>query len=188
MAQHPSSVPRSGLAWRSPSSRRKSWTVPSFNPTYTNRLPSGASASPGRAVRPSASSGGKRRLRRATRGAGPGLEPDHNTTRRRAANTPERLANATVKRLHAVGILTPVISRDGVGGMNPGLVNASANCAAVANRSAGTLASALCTAASTCGGTVWRVLAIAIGSSDSTFATIACSVFPVCGGSPVSDS
>ena len=44
------------------------------------------------------------------------------------------------------------------------------------------------TAASTCAGTVSRVVRIGVGLSVSTLATMACTVLPVKGGSPVSIS
>jgi hypothetical protein len=66
--------------------------------------------------------------------------------------------------------------------------SASANAFAPSNRSAGSFASAVITAASTCAGTVSRVVRIGVGLSVSTLATIACTVLPVNGGSPVSIS
>ena len=70
----------------------------------------------------------------------------------------------------------------------PGRASASANCAAVANRSAGSFESAVRTAASTWGGTVFRCSMSERGSSVITRAMIACAVGPVNGGSPVSIS
>src|SRR5688572_22549336 len=66
--------------------------------------------------------------------------------------------------------------------------SASANFSAVANRSAGSLASAVRTAASTPGGTVSRSALGAVGRSVSTLATIVCTVGPVNGGLPTSIS
>jgi hypothetical protein len=65
---------------------------------------------------------------------------------------------------------------------------ASANSAAVANRSAGSFSSAVSTAASTWRGIVWRWVPSERGLSVRTRATTACAVFPVKGGSPVSIS
>ena len=70
----------------------------------------------------------------------------------------------------------------------PGRAWASANCAAVANRSAGSFSSAVNTAASTCGGMVCRWGSIGRGLSVTTRATTAWAVEPVNGGSPVSSS
>src|SRR5690348_16595866 len=67
-------------------------------------------------------------------------------------------------------------------------VSAAANSAAVANLSAGSLASAVSTAYSTAGGTVSRSVDTAVGLSLMTFATTACTLDPVNGGSPVSIS
>ena len=70
----------------------------------------------------------------------------------------------------------------------PGSTSAAANSLAFAQRSAGSLASAFSTAPSTFGGIVLRVSVSACGSALNTFATIACTVAPVKGGSPVSIS
>jgi hypothetical protein len=70
----------------------------------------------------------------------------------------------------------------------PGRASASANCAAVAKRSAGSFSSAVSTAASTCGGIVWRWGSSGRGLSVTTRATTACAVLPVNGGSPESIS
>ena len=67
-------------------------------------------------------------------------------------------------------------------------LSASANSAAVANRSAGSFSSAVITAASTWRGIVCRCTASGRGVSVSTRATTACAVCPVNGGSPVSIS
>ena len=69
-----------------------------------------------------------------------------------------------------------------------GRLSASLNSAAVANRSAGSFESAVRTAASTCGGIVFRWIVSERGSSVITRAMIACAVGPVNGGSPVSIS
>ena len=66
--------------------------------------------------------------------------------------------------------------------------SACANSAAVANRSAGSFSSARNTAASMCAGMVCRRGIIGRGDSVTTWATIACAVEPVNGGSPVSIS
>ena len=66
--------------------------------------------------------------------------------------------------------------------------SASANSAAVANRSAGSFSSAVITAASTWRGIVWRCGSIGRGVSVTTRATTAWAVLPVNGGSPVSIS
>ncbi len=71
---------------------------------------------------------------------------------------------------------------------SPGRLSASPNCAAVENRSAGSFDSAVSTAASTCGGTVFRCSVSERGSSVITRAKMACAVGPVNGGSPVSIS
>ena len=65
---------------------------------------------------------------------------------------------------------------------------ALANSLGLPKRSAGSLASAVSTAASTCGGIVLRISVGRSGSALITFATIACTVAPVNGGSPVSIS
>ena len=67
-------------------------------------------------------------------------------------------------------------------------LSASANACAVGKRSAGSFASAASTARSTCTGTVSRTLRGDTGRSVSTRATIACTLEPVNGGSPVSIS
>ena len=72
--------------------------------------------------------------------------------------------------------------------MAPGRASASENRAAVANRSAGSFESAVTTAASTCGGTVFRCSVSERGSSVITRAMMACAVGPVNGGSPASIS
>ena len=74
-----------------------------------------------------------------------------------------------------------------VPGPLPGF-NARANCAAVANRSAGALASALTIAASTSGGTVGRTMLTRVGASRNFRAKIASAVAPVYGGSPTNIS
>lgn len=66
--------------------------------------------------------------------------------------------------------------------------SASANAAALANRSAGSLASAHSTACSTPGGMVSRSAVSATGFSVRTFATMLCTDAPVKGGSPHSIS
>jgi len=101
----------------------------------------------------------------------------HGTTARtRARTVASRLALAGSR---AAGVTTVVA---------PGRASASENCAAVPNRSAGSLESAVTTAASTCGGTVLRCSVIERGSSVITRAMMACAVGPVNGGSPVSIS
>jgi hypothetical protein len=72
--------------------------------------------------------------------------------------------------------------------MSDGCETASAKGAALANRSAGSFSSAMSTAASMWGGTVWRWEMSGRGVSVTTFATIACAVGPVNGGSPTSIS
>jgi hypothetical protein len=67
-------------------------------------------------------------------------------------------------------------------------VRASANSPALANRSAGTLATALRIACSTYPGTVSRTVRIAGGSCTVFRARIACGFDPVNGGSPASIS
>ena len=59
---------------------------------------------------------------------------------------------------------------------------------AEAKRSAGSFARALRTVLSTCGGTVSRTARGGVGRSVITLATMACTVEPVNGGSPVSIS
>ena len=73
-------------------------------------------------------------------------------------------------------------------GAVPRPLSASANSAALANRSAGSFSSAVRIALSTSGGMVCRCGRIGRGGSVSTRATIACAVEPVNGGSPVSIS
>lgn len=68
------------------------------------------------------------------------------------------------------------------------LVRASANCPAVAKRSAGSFWSAFSTTASTWGGIVLRCSVSDRGSSVTTRDTIAWAVGPVKGGSPASIS
>jgi hypothetical protein len=68
------------------------------------------------------------------------------------------------------------------------VTNARVNSAAVANRSAGTSASAFCTAVSTAGGTVGRKRLSGGAGWMNRFATTACGVGPVKGGSPASIS
>ncbi len=72
--------------------------------------------------------------------------------------------------------------------MNAGSVRARANSAPLAKRSAGALDNAHCTAASTLPGTASRTRGIGCGVTDTTLAMIACTVFPVWGGSPTSIS
>ena len=67
-------------------------------------------------------------------------------------------------------------------------VSSAANSAAEAKRSAGSFSSAVKTASSTCAGTRSRRATIGPGFSVITFATIACAVGPVNGGSPSSIS
>ena len=69
-----------------------------------------------------------------------------------------------------------------------GRLRASANWAALANRSAGSFSRARCTASAMCGASRGRRLAMSRGSSVTTAAMIACAVDPVCGGSPLSIS
>ncbi len=71
---------------------------------------------------------------------------------------------------------------------NRSVARAWAKSAAVAKRSAGSLASAVSTACSTWTGTVSRNVRSGVGRSLSTLATIACTLDPVNGGSPVSIS
>ena len=66
--------------------------------------------------------------------------------------------------------------------------SASANSAALANRSAGSFSSAVRTASSTASGTRSRCRWSDAGFSVITLAMIACAVLPVNGGSPVSIS
>src|SRR5436190_16273809 len=66
--------------------------------------------------------------------------------------------------------------------------SALANSAAPANRSAGSFSIAVSTASCTCSGIVPRRVIGSTGDSVMTFATIACAVGPVNGGSPVSIS
>ena len=75
-----------------------------------------------------------------------------------------------------------------VTGSAPRPSSASANWAALTNRSAGSFSSAMRTAASTCDGMVWRCSVSERGSSVITRAMIACAVAPVNGGSAVSIS
>jgi len=70
----------------------------------------------------------------------------------------------------------------------PHAVKAAANSAAVPNRSAGSLCSAIRTASSTASGTVGRCRLGGAGVSVITLATIACAVLPMNGGSPTSIS
>src|SRR6266852_5409125 len=72
--------------------------------------------------------------------------------------------------------------------LQPGRAKASTNCAAVWNRSAGSLARAFRTAVSTCGGTDSRSCRSGRGRSVTTLAITDCTVGPVCGGSPASIS
>ena len=81
----------------------------------------------------------------------------------------------------------PVAAVRSVGAV-PRPASASANSAAEPNRSAGSFSSAVITAASTCGGMVWRWGRMGRGDSVSTRATMACAVEPLNGGSPVSIS
>ncbi len=74
------------------------------------------------------------------------------------------------------------------GSVNAGLASASANCAALANRSAGNLANACVSAALTLAGTIGLRVATGTASSVTTFVNTACTVGPVCGGSPTSIS
>ena len=69
-----------------------------------------------------------------------------------------------------------------------GASRAETNAAAVGQRSAGSLASAVRTASSTDSGTVSRNFDGGAGFSVSTLATIAWAVLPVKGGSPTSIS
>jgi hypothetical protein len=73
-------------------------------------------------------------------------------------------------------------------GTGVGEVSAAANSAALPNRSAGSLASAVSTAASIAGDTVFRCRVGGGGSSVRTLAMIACAEGPVNGGSPTSIS
>ena len=70
----------------------------------------------------------------------------------------------------------------------PAFASAAENSATVENRSAGNFASAVSTAFSTSGGTVSRRVCSGAGRSVSTFATMACALEPVKGGSPASIS
>ncbi len=73
-------------------------------------------------------------------------------------------------------------------GVVPWPRSAEANSAALAKRSAGSLARAVRTASSTSSGTVSRMAEGGLGRSVITLATMACAVAPVKGGSPVSIS
>jgi hypothetical protein len=97
-----------------------------------------------------------------------------------AAATPAPIA----MRRHFASPGAPYVTTAGVAG----LPSASANCAAVANRSAGSFASARRMHASTWGGMVSRTMRGGAGRSLITLATIACTVAPVNGGAPVSIS
>jgi hypothetical protein len=101
------------------------------------------------------------------------------------------VASAT-PRIAVVGIDRVVRLRAAplVRGSNCSVVDTSAeeNSAASANRSAGSLASAVVTARSTAIGTVSRTWRSATGDVVSTRATIACAVGPVNGGSPANIS
>jgi hypothetical protein len=71
---------------------------------------------------------------------------------------------------------------------NSGFASASANFAAVSNRSAASFCNAFTTAAATLGGTVFRTFVTGAGSSVTIFEMICCALLPICGGSPVSIS
>ena len=66
--------------------------------------------------------------------------------------------------------------------------SASANSAALANRSAANFSNDLAVAAATCGGTDFLSSVTGRTSSVTIFITIACADAPVCGGSPVNIS
>ena len=96
-------------------------------------------------------------------------------------------ASAAVVSCH--GRASPARALPGVSDATVGgPVSAPANAAALEKRSAGSLARHLSTAASTCCGTVSRTMEMGRGRSLRTFATIACTVAPVNGASPVSIS
>ena len=89
--------------------------------------------------------------------------------------------------------LPPRPTADGAAGagvphVNVGFCSAAASSRAVDGRSAGSFESACAIAASTCGGTESRARESGVGYSVITFATIACAVGPVNGGSPASIS
>src|SRR3982750_3132071 len=101
-----------------------------------------------------------------------------------AASTPSAITLVRLARVATSAVVPPVLTP----GSTSVRVSASANFSAVANRSAGSLASAVSTARSTARGTVSRTAVGAVGRSVSTLATIACTVDPLNGGSPVSIS
>ena len=115
---------------------------------------------------------------------------------REAASHPTAIPAASTTAATAIQGNTPVaraIERrcvDAVEGIacSAPLRIAAANSAALANRSAGSFCSAVSTAALRCGGTDFRTSSGGTGSAVITFATIACAVGPVNGGSPTSIS
>jgi len=104
------------------------------------------------------------------------MRPPRNT----AVNTnaaPRRSSVVDFLDRVATGIASAgIVAVDGI--VNATFVSASANVAAVANRSAGILFSALTIAAFTCPGTVSRAAVTGGAFSVMTFATIACAELP----------
>ena len=140
----------------------------------------GWSASVGRSATPNCVSGW----------AGGGRSQPHSAAAVATAATP---ASASVAVLHRD--LAPLAARAGAAAASSATVlaydlslSASANSAALANRSAGSFSSAVRTAASTCRGIVCRWVPSGRGDSVRTRATTAWAVLPVKGGSPVSIS
>src|SRR5229473_8178054 len=155
--------------------------------------PSGDNATLGPATNSDISAvGGRTSVNRATGRAGGSGRARSETQSARPIASPATAQGATSRTARRPA--RPVVDAAMSGAVvarsppQPGRARASRNCAAVWNRSAGTLASAFRTAASTWGGTDSRTCRNGRGRSVTTLAITDCTVGPVYGGSPASIS
>ena len=125
-------------------------------------------------------------VNRDTAGDGRGWNHPHSVN---ASSTTASTVAVTLTRFHGprVGV-SPTAAACVVGDVNARFVNASANFAAVSNRSAANLSNDLAVAAATWGGTDFLIFVTGSAGSVTIFMMIACADPPVCGGSPVNIS
>ncbi len=97
------------------------------------------------------------------------------------------LPTAIPRHRTVVGARAPTADST-AGSVYAGFVNASANFAALSNRSAANFSNDFAVAAATCGGTDYRNSVTGRASSVTIFITTACADAPVWGGSPVNIS
>ena len=174
-------VPARATGSSSSSLRLNSWLPVVVELTYTIREPSGDNATVGPAENSaSGAPGGNASVKRATGRALRSGRGRSVTQSARPVASPAIAQGATSRRASRPTCLGADAA--------PGRASASANCAAVWNRSARSLASAFTTAASTWGGTDSRSCRSGRGRSVTTFAITDWTVGPVIGGSPASIS